>query len=327
MALVVDVPELIARLGIKADRKGKEWWARCPLPGHDEKTPSWQIRDDASDDERHGRWRCLGKCHDGGSPVGLVMRMLQLEPGEAFRWLRSTATNEQIALHVELTPAPPRGRPFRLPPGVLFGPLGEWVGTARDYLATDRGVTAAQAERWGIGYAIDGHLAGRIVLPWRTGFGRLVGYTGRTFTGSPKKYFEPGRDDGADRAAVYGEEHWPIPGRRGTIAVVEGAFDGFAIERSTGLHFGALAGSYLHPGHVARISTWERVLIVEDPDAAGKGLTDALHAALVRWVDVQRVQLPRGFDANKLERRRGSEALCAALGVELPAAGVAGSAG
>ena len=327
MALVVDVPELVARLGIKAERRGRELWACCPLPGHDEKTPSWQIRDDQGDDERHGRWRCLGKCHTGGSPVGLAMQILNLPAGEAYKWIRSSATNENIALAVELLPSPLRKRRFRLPAGVVVAPLGEWVETARAY-AEQRGLTAEQVDRWGLGYAVDGHLAGRIVLPWRTGAGKLVGYTARSFTGSPKKYFEPSTDEGADRAAVYGEEHWPAPGpARDTIAVMEGSFDGYAVERVSGLPIGALAGSYLHPGHLARLSTWRRVIIVSDPDAAGNELLSALRAGLVRWVEVVSATLPRGFDANKLERREGPEALRAALGMGLQAPDAARAVG
>ena len=310
---VVDIPDLLKRLDIEAQRRGKEHWACCPLPGHDERTPSFQIRDDPTNDERHGRWRCLGSCHTGGSPVGLVCKVLGLKPREAMRWLEGGKGTDRLSLDVELVPALARARGFALPGGVELAPLADWPTTVQAYVRS-RGIDDAQAERWGIGYAIGGKLAGRIVLPWRDGKGRLVGYTARTFIGGPKKYLEPGADEGADRSAIYGEEHWPAPGQREVVVVTEGAFDGYAVERASGLPFGALAGSQLLPGHVARLSTWEEVVIASDPDKAGKGLAQALHEALVRWVRVRRAILPAGYDACKLERTHGALALCRSLG-------------
>ncbi len=316
MAWIVDVPELLARLGIEGKRRGREVWACCPL--HEERTPSWQIRDDEESPERHGRWRCLGACHTGGSPTGLVMQLLGLGAREAWAWIKSGAAREAVPpFEVEIVPGPPLRGAMRLPRGVIVAPLCEWPSPARDYLVRDRGVTEDQVERWGLGYAVDGRLAGRVVMPWRDERGKLLGYTARTFVDDAKKYLEPDSDEGAEKSAVYGEEHWQPPGHRDTLVVVEGGFDGYAVERATGLPFGALRGSQLLPGHLARLSTWQRVVIASDPDKAGKGLADALADALARYAVVTRPELPAGRDVAKIYMRDGAEAVARLLGVQL----------
>lgn len=42
-----------------------EWWLCCPLPGHDENTPSFHMNDD-------GRWYCFGCGQGGGDKVSFV---------------------------------------------------------------------------------------------------------------------------------------------------------------------------------------------------------------------------------------------------------------
>lgn len=311
---MVDVPALLERLGVEGKRRGpREIWACCPLPGHDEKTPSFQIRDDPSDD-KHGLWRCLGRCHDGGTPTSLVAKVLGISSCEAQDWIRGVAeAPPRETLRVELRPTRQSPSGFTLPAGVKIVPLRQWVSPARAY-AERRGLTEEQVERWGLGYAVDGRLAGRVVLPWRDTRGSLQGYTARTFVESPKKYLEPDASEGAERAAIYGEQHWPPAGERDEVVVLEGGFDGFAVERAAGSHFGAVCGSVLLPGHVARLSTWRRVVIASDPDAAGTGLLEAVRAALARWVELRSAALPPGYDCNKLERRFGASALRDVLG-------------
>jgi hypothetical protein len=57
----------LARLlcGDRMSETGGKWQARCPLPDHDDKTPSFFVFSD-------GRWRCFG-CSRGGDVVDLYM--------------------------------------------------------------------------------------------------------------------------------------------------------------------------------------------------------------------------------------------------------------
>jgi DNA primase len=314
---LIDVPSLLDRLGIKTKRRGRELWACCPL--HDEKTPSWQMRDDPEDQVKHGRWRCLGKCHTGGGPISLVMHVLGLQPKEAWEWIKTGSVHERIALAIHFEDnAPDLSRfvfGFHLPQGVEFAPLFDWPMPASNYLHGKRGVTAEQVDRWGIGFARDGKLAKRIVFPWREASGKLLGYTARAYTPNEKRYLEPGEKEGAARGAVYGEEQWPPPGAaRDTIVVVEGAIDGLAVERATGLPFGAACGSQFLPAHAAKISTFRRVIVASDPDAAGASFQAVIHGSLARWSTVIPIDLPidaKGgrYDPARLAFEKGNDEL------------------
>ena len=295
----VDVPALLARLGISYEKRGHELWACCPF--HAERTPSFCVRDQPGNEERHAHWRCYGSCEvRGGSAVGLVMRLLDLDREGAWEWIGGDeAPPPPMEVEVEVRE---RGEPFRLPSGVILAPLPKWVTPARRY-AESRGLTAEQVERWRLGYAVEGRLGGRIVLPVRGSSGRLLSYTGRTFVGGSKKWLEPKLEEGGDKGAIFGEERWPPVGKRARVVVVEAALDALAVERVVpGISVGAVYGSELLPGHVARLSSFTEVVVASDPDTAGRKLAEQVAGALGRWSIVRHVQLPEGYDANALER-------------------------
>ena len=62
--------------GVEAKRKGMKYWCRCPMPGHQEKTPSCTF------DPNTGKFYCFG-CHAGGSSVDFVAQLLGITPKEA----------------------------------------------------------------------------------------------------------------------------------------------------------------------------------------------------------------------------------------------------
>ena len=309
----LDVPALLGRLGLDAKRSGREWWARCPFHGED--TPSFSVADRPGDEQKHAHYRCFGACEvRGGSAVGLVMRLLDLDPRDAYRWIFSGAEADAEpppALEVEVFPARAAG-PLRLPSGVVLAPLARWVTPARRY-AESRGLTAEQVARWRLGYAVEGYLAGRLVLPVRGRAGKLLAYTGRTFVGGPKKWRDAQQGDHPDEGAVFGEEHWPPPAERRRVVLAEACLDALAVERAApGVPVAAAYGSELMPGHVARLSTFQEVVVASDPDDAGDKLAAQVRAALGRWARVRRAALPDGYDPCALEREDPA-ALLAAL--------------
>lgn len=306
----LDVPELLQRLGIAAKRQGRRWWAKCPLTSHGgtDTAPSWNIHDEPGG-EKHGLHICYG-CGGGGGPLALVRDLLQLEPEEARAWLGSEDAAELLPrIEVVQTKAPLRR--FALPAGVRFLPLDEWPDTPRRYVE-NRGVTASQVDRWGIGYAVDGDLGGRIVLPVRAADGRVAAYVGRAFLGSLQRYDEPTEKDGADLSVMFGEEHWPAPRDRKHLWVAEGTWDALAIERCVGGPIGALRGSQfgdfdvgkggaLHGlRRLATMGTFGAVTLVTDPDKAGNKAAAVVRETIGRWCAVRRVILPVGTDAAKL---------------------------
>lgn len=301
----VDVPALLARLGIKTTRRGRSVWACCPF--HEERTPSWRIWNDPSD-TKHGTWKCFGSCADGdnyGDVVSLVRRLLGLnDRAEAWRWIKGDAEAVRappLRFSIEVEQSAPRRR-FELPAGVIVAPVSEWVSPARAYLES-RGVPAAQAERWGLGYAVGGFMAGRIVIPARDHSGRLLNCTGRTFVRAAKRYREPNESEGARKDAVFGEAFWPPLGKRRTVVLVEGAFDAMAVERAANMFVAAPFGSEFLPGHAARLATFEEVVVASDPDKAGEKLWKAARDGLARWTRTRRAMLPDGMDASDLAAR------------------------
>jgi hypothetical protein len=295
---------------------------------HEERTPSWQMRDDDQDPDRHGRWRCLGACHTGGGPIGLAMRLLGLDAQAAWEWIKTGSTVDRVPIAIEIaSEAPDLSRfihGFHLPLGVEFAPLFEWPRPAAAYLER-RGVTAEQVDRWGLGFATGGKLAHRIVMPWRDGMtGKLLGYTARTYLRMAKRYREPGEEEQAARGAVYGEEHWPPVAARDAVVVIEGGFDGFAIERATGMAFGAACGSQLLPAHASKLSTFKTVVIATGTfDEAAQKFHDTIIGMLARWTRVVPVELPTGpgagrYDPARIEAELGPRVLAEAVRNALP---------
>lgn len=273
----VDVPRLLERLGIEAVRHGREWWACCPV--HEEADPSWQIRDDPGA-LKHGYQRCFG-CGFGGGPFALVMRVLGCEPTEARDFLAGHEV-ERVSIEVRVEARKAR-KDFALPDEVeMARPFSEWPSAARAYLE-GRKFGAEDMARFGAGYAVDGKLAGRIVLPVLDYRGRITSYAARSFLGDEKRYLEPAAATGADRSAVLGEHLWPPPEEREELVVVEGPFDAIAAD-AAGFFVGAVRGSSVSTDQALSLATWKRVVIATDPDGAGDAAAEEIAGVLVRHV-------------------------------------------
>ena len=306
----VDPTALLTRLRIHFRRKGRALWASCPLAhGGPDKDASWSMRDDPGGD-RHGGHYCFG-CRNGGGPADLVSAVLGVELREALAWLRDgSALAPQLPERVVVAVRMVKG-PFRLPGGVEQSPpFVGWPTPARDYLL-GRGVTAEQAARWGLGFAVDGKLASRIVVPARDAAGRLASYVARAFAGKGQRYAEPTDEERPDRSVILGEHLWPARERRRVVLVGEGWFDAAAAERATGLPVGALRGSPSPADArwgpvVAKLATFPVVVHLVDPGSAGERLHADLRAALVRYSRVVSVRFAAGSDAASYARESAS---------------------
>jgi DNA primase len=297
-----DVQKVLERLGIEAKRKGRELVAICPNKDHDDSSPSWRIRDEPGS-SRHGFHHCW-PCGFGGSLASLVEHVLGLEDHAAARdWLGGEAEVDQKEVGgVEVSVRRPRGR-FRLPSSVRFAPVERWPSPARDYFVGERGLEAWQVERWGIGYATEGRLKGRIAIVSRDREGRPTRYTARSFTGDGLRYLEPEPEEGANPSAMFGEQHWPPLVERDLVFVIEGAINGLALEAELpGIYLAATAGSEVRGLYGPKLSTWKEVCLMTDPDKAGDRLADDLAASLSRHVSTRRLRLPEGTDQAKLRK-------------------------
>jgi DNA primase len=301
----VDVPRMLSQLGLEAEHRGDTWVMRCPSGLHPDKKPSFTIKD-VSGEPKHG----LGFCHSckfGGTAAELVAHVLGITLHSAYGWLVERAMGQARDVRritVELQ-APRTRAGMQVPPGVVVAPLTEWPTIAQRYVL-DRGITPAQIDQWGLGYAAEGKLAGRIFLPIWDQDGALLHYTARSFTGSPCRYKSADRAEGFDAGAVFGEQAWPEAKQRDAVVVCEGALNALAVQRVAHFPFGALYGSNVSLEHLMKFSTFKRVLILTDADLAGDWAAEKLAAAMVRHLEAVRIVLPRGVDANDLERRDAS---------------------
>ena len=297
---------VLAALGIAVtEQRGDRAWALCPY--HPDKKPSWFIRTRGG---HYGEWHCYS-CKAGGYLAMLVRDRLALEDTAAAEaWLEAgdfKAPPEDLpeTVRVEVMAFEQRG--FRLPPGVEFGDVAEWPATVRDYLLGERHVQAWQVDRWGIGYALEGPLEGRVVVVVRDGAGRVASYMGRDFARQEKRYHNPHGREGADLDVLFGEQNWPLRDFRGAVVVCEGAFNALAVERvwpgaedreaahAWGLPaVAAIGGSVLRPMHALKLAAFREVLVLTDPDHAGEKVALELAGALGRHVVVKRVTLAPG---------------------------------
>jgi DNA primase len=301
-----DLAHVMQKLGIEVRQIGARLWAEhCPMPEH-VTNPAHRFKNffvRIAPADKVGLWHCYS-CHAGGRLVDLVMAVRGLEFRAAVEWLTALGADQAPAApYLRVRVEGPKGE-FRLPAGVEFAPLGEWNSVARAY-ALSRGMTAEQVEDWGIGYAMIGRLEGRIVFPVFDRRGRLANYTGRTFVNDELRYMSASEREGPDESVFLGEHEWPVDlSKRAVLVVFEGAINGMAIERALGesrrhVQLGGLSGSNFDHRKAAKLSTFQRVIVATDPDAAGDEAARVI-AASVRTgrTRVERLKYPGTVQAD-----------------------------
>jgi DNA primase len=143
----IDLVEL-ASAHVALKKAGRHYKGLCPF--HQEKTPSFHI------DRERGLWHCFG-CSMGGDAYDFVMRIGNLSFGEAVETLARRAGVELERSPEDVQRATERDRVYRAleaAAGIFREQLlhAERGRAAREYLAR-RGVDAATAERFRLGYA------------------------------------------------------------------------------------------------------------------------------------------------------------------------------
>lgn len=286
---------VLEAIGIEVvHRRGRRIWARCPF--HESERASTFFVRVAGD--RSGQNHCFS-CKKGGGLTALVMHMRDCDRDAAVAFIAALGKGyEPPRVRARVVRGPPRmvRSRFVMPREVILEPLAEWVTLARRY-AESRGITAEEVELFGLGYAVDGRLSGRIILPW-LGAGRVLGgYSARTFVDEEPKYQTPPESDNADRAVMFGEHLWPNGRGRRIVVVTEGALNALAVRRAHDVAVAALGGSEIDPMQVTKLATFARVVLLTDPDEAGNKAALALERMLSRHVETMRVVLPEGCDA------------------------------
>ena len=294
---------VLTKLGLEVKDPGGERRAYGPCPFHEEKGKhdNWFIR---LRGERRGQYHCF-VCKEKGGLSDLVSHVRGCSRDGARDWLErfKEVADEPVKtyLSVRMEVAETGRREFRMPKEVRFGPLDEWVTPARRYAEERRHIPDWQVLLWGLGYAITGKLAGRIVLPVRaTRDGAPVSYMARTFADHALRYLYPAEREHPDLDVIFGEQFWPRDRRDRTVVITEGALNGLAVQRAVGgaVHLGALGGSDPRPMHVGKLSTFGLCVVLTDDDVAGRGAAWELSCQLQRHTKVVRVSLGEGRDAD-----------------------------
>ena len=313
------VEAVLEKLGVATRRQGNRIWAeQCPLPTHGKHNVahSWQNFFSRADRGEWSPFFCFS-CKGSGNLVELVMLLRVLSYREAREWVRTLAEQEPVEpfLRVRSVLAKLPGA-ISVPDGVQKqgAPLETWNSVPRNYVLS-RGITDAQVRRWGIGYALEGRLAGRIFLPIFDRQVRLANYAARTFVDDEKRYLAAGSWEQPDKQAMFGEHRWPAieKGRanlRNLVFVFEGALNGLAIEsvldgRAELAGMSGLDesdGGQIDVRSLMKLATFRKVVTGTDPDGAGDRAALAIERALRGRVDVVRLRLPEGKDAADLRR-------------------------
>lgn len=302
--MAYDVERVLARLGIEYRAVGQHCQARCPY--HDDHEPSWRIR-------RHGEKSGLHYCQAckvGGDLVALVMHVRGYGTWAAAKeWLDQFRVDAED-LRVKPVRVVVEGeREFRMPAGVVEGQLlADWPTPVRLEVER-RGLDARDVLFWELGYALEGRLAGRVVVPIHDNDGKLKSYVARSFGRAPRKYLYPTTEEGPDMDVMFGEVEWDSYKRddnaRNTAVVTEGAFKSMAVSKcfvGEPVFQAALGGSPAPPreAHVAKLATFGHVVVLTDSDPPGELAGDALEAALGGHTRVSRARLPLGQDADSV---------------------------
>jgi DNA primase len=297
----IDVPRLLSLLFIKATQRGKAWTALCPSGRHVDAHPSWSIRFDPGS-RKNGKMHCFS-CGWGGTAVDLVTHVLELSPGGAVDFIAERALLEvhpAVSIQLDIGSTSVR-ESCVLPPGVYFDALEDWITQPQKYVRGRR-ITDEQIARWRIGYAVDGRLQGRFVIPTYDRQGTLLNWTARTYTDDRVRYLSASTTDHPEIDAVFGEEFWAEGRQDSPVIVTEGALNALAVERAATYPFqlAALSGSHLEPGHALKLSRFKQVLILTDPDMAGDKVAAQLVGMLGRHATVSRLRLPVGTDPDSI---------------------------
>lgn len=284
--------KVVASLGIEiANSRGSRAWALCPF--HEDHSPTnFFIR---TKGKRAGQSHCFS-CKGGGTLIDLVMhvRSCDFEAASAYIDLLGKGF-EPPRRHVRIIERPPKlGRArFKMPSTVIFKPLEKWSSRAKKY-ALGRGITPEEVDRFQIGYAIDGPLSCRIVIPWISTYGQFAGYSARTFIDEEPKYLTPDARDNADLSVMFGEHTWS--GLNEVIVVTEGALNALAVLRAIDdyrIDIGAMGGSDINGMHMIKLASFKKVVILTDSDPAGDKAAKDMVYALGRYVKhLPRVVLP-----------------------------------
>lgn len=176
------------------------------------------------------------------------------------------------------------------------------VNSAHEY-GLSRGLNKETLDYFGAGVCQSrGMFAGRFVIPLHDEQGRLVGYAGRSITGSEPKYLLPSREKGFYKSHLLFNLHRVVKevGADDPVILVEGCF-GVMWLRQAGYAALALLGSALSEQQEQLLADhFERLVLLFDGDEAGRAATQDCLIRLARRFFVRVIDLPENLQPDGL---------------------------
>jgi len=246
-----------------------------------------------------GTWWCFG-CKQGGSVIDLVMLRENLDFISACNFLRAMAgiTDEELANNVP--PMKPDKllsviRDSTVKPAEGKIPPEEYLARSRlnkHIYLRERGFPEDVWDEFELGFATDGELENRVVIPWRDEDGKLVTLQGRAVDQSYTNRYVVWEDSTKDNV-LYGLHHnlkW-IRARR-EMVLFEGACKVWRSWQHSLLNCCAIGGSLPTDYQMKLIKKYCQfnLVIWLDKDRAGRDGTEKIIAAMKPLVQVKIIQ-------------------------------------
>ena len=338
----------------KLQRAGKEFRACCPF--HNEKSPSFYVNDDK------GFYHCFG-CGAHGDAIRWLTDQRGLPFIDAVKELAQSAGMDMPAQDRASTERAERAKGLHeamADAGAWFtGQLNGIAGSEARAVLEKRGIKAAAAQAFGLGFAPDSRgklkdalksygdpmlveaglliavddktpydrFRGRLMIPIRDPRGRPVAFGGRIIGDGEPKYLNSPETPLFDKGRTLYNLDRAVPAARksGRIIVVEGYMDVIALAQAGFGEAVAPLGTALTEHQLDRLWRIADVpILCFDGDAAGqKAAIRAAHRALPLLGPGRSlgfVTLPEGIDPDDLVRAKGPAAFEALLGATQPLA-------
>ena len=335
-------------------KNGRNHWGCCPF--HNEKTPSFSVRQDK------GFFYCFG-CQTGGNVFNFIMKIENLSYGEAVRFLAEKAG----------IPLPQRERtPQELERERELSRLWKVQALARDFFYAcltktnlgkagsayfaRRGLSEETIERFQLGYApaawdklskalvrrgfseetlvkaglavdrqsdgVDDRFRNRVIFPICDERGRVAGFGGRVLDDSQPKYLNsPESVIFNKRRILFGldQAHKAIKSE-GYALVVEGYMDVVTAHAHGILNAVASLGTAFTAEQGKKLLKYApQIVFAYDSDSAGQNATlRALHIVRELGAQVRVLTLPDGKDPDEFLRRHGAAAFRERIAAALP---------
>ncbi len=327
----VDLVDLVSEAGVNLRHAGKNYTGFCPFH-ENKKTPAFVVWPDS------GTWRCFGQCNEGGDIFKFVMKRENIDFKEALNKLAERA-GVQIPAYIKETPEQREAyENLRklLEDALIFYRRHLLANpTLLDYLHTQRGLTDASIETFGLGYAPNawdsalnyftkrGYSAedlleagliserdnggyydrfrNRVMIPIRDEDGKMSGFGARIIDPNdiPKFLNSPETPIFSKGRLLYGLDRARKPIRTvDQTVIVEGYLDVIALHQAGYENVVSPMGTALTEDQMRLLKRFTRKIVLAlDPDTAGQ-------KAVLRGLDAARSAMDRegelGFDARGL---------------------------